>query len=192
MLCRVQIAALSLACASALAADQKNAAAKKPPAPRAEWSGPNSGSRNSGGGGRRIGPGLTNPSNPVTRLFRASPEERDRALEKLPAKMQEQFRARLQWFDNLPPVQQQLVLNRTERFAALPPERQQAIKSQFQALNKLPQDRRGAIGQVLRRFEVMPDDQRAKMLASDEFKSRFDPEEQKIIADLSEVMLPPQ
>jgi Protein of unknown function (DUF3106) len=138
-----------------------------------------------------MGPGLTNPANPVTRLFRASPEERERALEKLPAKMQDQFRARLKWFDGLPPAQQRIVLNRTDRFAALPPERQAAIKSQFQALNKLPQDRKAAIGQALRRLEVMPDEDRGKILASDEFKSRFSAEELRIISDLSEVMLPP-
>jgi hypothetical protein len=138
-----------------------------------------------------MGPGLTNPSNPVTQLFRASPDQRDRALEKLPAKMQEQFRARLKWFDGLPPDQQHIVLNRTERFAALPAERQQAIKQQFQALNKLPQDRKAAIGQALRRFEVMPDDQRLKVLESEQFKTRFSPEEQKIISDLSDFMVPP-
>jgi hypothetical protein len=138
-----------------------------------------------------MGPGLTNPSNPVARLFRASPEERERALERLPAKMQDQFRARLMWFDGLPANQQRLVLNRTDRFAALPLERQAAIKEQFRALNKLPQDRRAAIGQALRRLEVMPDEERARTLASDPFKSRFSPEELKIIADLSEVMLPP-
>jgi hypothetical protein len=186
---RRSLAALSLACISAWAADQKDAAHNPPPSrPRAAW--PNGAVRNPGGG-RNMGPGLTNPDNPVARLYRASPEERERALEKLPARMQEQFRTRLKWYDNLPPNQQRLVLNRTDRFDALPADRRAAIKAQFAALNKLPQERKAAIVRALRSLEVMPDEQRTKLLAGDEFKSRFSPEEQNIIADLSEVMLPP-
>jgi len=182
------LAALSLALLPVWAADQKNAADNVRPA-RPPVVRPNGAVRNPGGG-RNMGPGLTNPANPVARLYRASPEERERALEKLPAKMQEQFRTRLKWFDNLPPNQQRLVLNRTDRFAALPAERQTAIKEQFTALNKLPQERKTAIVRALRSLEVMPDEQRSRLLGSDDFKSRFSPEEQKIIADLSEVMLP--
>jgi hypothetical protein len=37
----------------------------------------------------------------------------------------------------------------------------------------------------------MPDEQRAKVLESDQFKSRFSPEELKIMSDLSAFMLPP-
>jgi hypothetical protein len=187
---RRSLAALSLACISAFAADQKDAA-RNPPAPRPRAVRPNGAIRNPGDGGRKMGPGLTNPANPVARLYRASPEERDRALEKLPPKMQEQFRTRLKWFDDLPPNQQRIVLNRTDRFAALPPERQAAIREQFMALNKLPQERKTAIVRALRGLEVMPDEERARFLSGDPFKSRFSPEEQKIIADLSEVMLAP-
>src|SRR5690242_18761710 len=67
------------------------------------------------GGARRGGPieapkevprRLANPANPVARLYRASPEERERALEKLPPAQQERFRRNLQWFDSLPKRQQ--------------------------------------------------------------------------------------
>src|SRR3954452_9258479 len=168
---RRSLAVLSLACLPALAADQKDAAHNPPPErPRAA---------RPGGGTRNMGPGLTNPANPVARLYRASPEERERALEKLPARMQEQFRTRLQWFDQLPANQQRLVLNRTDRFAALPAERQAAIRQQFTALNKLPQERKTAIVRALRGLEVMPDEQRSRLLSGDELKSRFSPEEQK-------------
>jgi hypothetical protein len=137
-----------------------------------------------------MGPGLTNPANPVSRLYRASPEERERALEKLPPKMQEQFRERLRVFDSLPADQQRMIVDRTERFAALSLERQAAVREQFTALNKLPPERRKAIAQALRRLEVMPDEQRTRSLESDPFKNRFSAEELKIISDLSAVMVP--
>jgi hypothetical protein len=166
--------------------------AVKAPAPRAE---PNAlkggGPPRKGGGPKALGPRLTNPSSPAARLFQATPEERERALEKFPPARQEAIRKNLEWFDHLPKDQQELVLKRSERLAELPPEKQRAFRQQLQALNRLPQDRRQAVGRALRRLQVMPDGERAKILASEEFKTRFSADEQKIISDLSEVMLPP-
>lgn len=146
-----------------------------------------------GGGAPRkaLGPRLTNPSSPAARLFQATPEERERAIEKFPPARQAAIRKNLEWFDRLPRAQQELVLKRSERLAELPPEKQRAFRQQMQALNRLPVERRQAVGQALRRLQVMPDGERAKVLAGEEFKNRFSADEQKIIMDLSEVMLPP-
>ena len=140
---------------------------------------------------RAMGPRITNPRSPVTRLYRASPEERERALEKLPPAMQERFRRNLSWFDGLPRQQQDIVVRQTERFAALPPEKRREFQLQLRALNQMPPERRRPVVQTLRRLQMMPDAERAAVLGSEQFKSRFSPEEQKIILDLSEVMLPP-
>jgi hypothetical protein len=140
---------------------------------------------------KAMGPRITNPANPVTRLYRASPEERDRAIEKLPAPMQERFRRNLNWFDNLPKEQQEMVMRQSERFAALTPESRRDFLTQMRALNQLPPERRRPVVQALRRLQMMPDADRAAILASEEFKGRFSPEEQKMILDLSQVMLPP-
>lgn len=167
--------------------------AKEPPPPRPMGPGPNA-LKNGGlprnGGGQRLGPPLINPASPAARLFQASPEERERALEKFPPARQEAIRKNLEWFDRLPKAQQDVVVRRTERLAALSPEKQRAFQQQLQALNGLAQERRQAVVMALRRLQIMSDDERAKVLASEQFKSRFSPEEQKIIADLSEVMLP--
>jgi hypothetical protein len=140
---------------------------------------------------RPIGPPLSNPASPVARLYRASPEERDRALEKLPPKMQEQLRIQLERFDAMPKEQQQVFIRRAERFAAFSPEQKMAVARQLQALNKLSQDRHRAINRALRELAPMSEEERHAAVASEEFKARFSPEEQTIIADLAEVMLPP-
>src|SRR5689334_15607031 len=67
--------------------------------------------KKAGGGLKKDGlpkPGvrITNPANPVERLYRMTPEQRDRALEKLPPQQQERMRAQLKWFDGLGPEQQ--------------------------------------------------------------------------------------
>jgi len=137
------------------------------------------------------GPRLSNPANPVSRLYRASPEERERALEKLPPRMQDRFRQNLAWFDGLPKPQQEIVVRRSERFAALTPERRKEFLDQMRALNQMTPERRRPIVQALRRLQMMPDAERATVLDSEQFKSRFSPEEQRMITDLSAVMLPP-
>src|SRR5215831_4415657 len=65
----------------------------------------------------KAGVRVTNPANPVERLYRMTPEQRERALEKLPPLQQERMRTQLKWFDGLGPEQQQTVLNRAERLA---------------------------------------------------------------------------
>jgi hypothetical protein len=198
-------AGLLLAVVCAWSEDQKNATKPSPP-PAARPAAPaparggaprNAAPRNAAPppagarGGRQMGAPIINPANPVTRLLKASPEERERAMEKLPPAMQEQFRAQFKRFDSLTPQQQQLQLKWVEHYSALPADQQVVIRQQFQALAKLPQDRRQPIGATLRRLAGMPDDQRRKVLESEDFKSQFSPEEQKIISDLSVVMLPP-
>ena len=134
------------------------------------------------------GPRLTNPANPAARLYRATPEERDRALEKLPHAQQERFRQNLKWFDSLAKEQQELVLRQVDRFSSLPPERQSALAGQLRALNALPPDRRAAVRGALRRFQMLSPEDRETVMGSDAFKNRFSAEEQKMIQELSGVM----
>jgi hypothetical protein len=181
-MCRaVQFAALlMLAAGTLLAADQKVDA--KPPVvrpmvPRA-------------GAGRAKGPRLTNPGSPASRLFRASPAERERALEKLPFRQQEQIRKHLAWFDGLAKPDQEMILKRAERYESMSPEARQVFNQQFRALAQLPPGRRLAVGAALRRLQTVPDEERARILASPAFQNRFTEEEQKLISDLSQVIPP--
>jgi len=180
-----QIGGLLLLAAVAGICDQ-NKAAKAPPKEAPPRSAPKN-----GGGAPKVGPRLTPPGSPAARLFQATPEERERAIEKLPPARQEMVRAQLKYFDSLPKNQQEIMIRRTERLDALTPEKRRAFQQQMQNLNRLPPDRRQAVAGALRRLQVMPEEQRIRALNSEQFKSRFSPEEQKMIADLSEVMLPP-
>ena len=193
-------AGLLLAGGMVFASDQKPPAKNPPPpAAKAEVVRPGNPPRNAVGpnganrmpGNRPAPTPLINPGNLVTRLYKASPEERERALEKLPPNMQEQFRNQLRRFDSLTPAQQQMQLKWVERYSALPKAQQDAFKLQWQALGKMTPEERRPIAAALRRLEGMPDEQRRKLLDSEEFKSRFTAEELKMISDISVVMLPP-
>ncbi len=140
----------------------------------------------------KAGPRFTNPANPVARLFRAAPDQRERVLEKLPPVQQERARQLLAWYDRLSPQQQEQVLERQQRWDSLTPERRREVQQSVRALQALSPDRRMAVNQTFRRLQTLPEEERTQALNSDQFKSQFSPEEQRIVLDLSEIILPPQ
>lgn len=182
----IQIGGLVVLLATAAICDQ-NKAAKTPPRPALKGAG---GPRAGGGAKIPPPPRLVNPANPVVRLYQATPEQRERVLEKLPPDRQEAMRKHLADYDRLPKEQQQMRLQQAERFDALPIEKRRAIQRQLKALNELPKDRTQAVRQALRRLQIAPEEERARILNSEQFKRRFSSEEQKIILDLSEVFQP--
>jgi hypothetical protein len=180
--------------AAGFAVDQKNAVKKPAPRPaNLQPTTPRPPAPKNGGAPKqpKMGPPLSNPASPAAQLFRASQDERERALEKVPEKLQEQIRKQLADFDALPKEQQEIRIHQAERWTALSPQRKLEMRQQMQAWQKLPPDRRGAINVTLRRLQVMPEADRQRILNSPEFKSRFSADEQKLIADLSDVFLPP-
>lgn len=173
--------ALLLAVSAAVAADQKDAA--RPVLPR-------KGIPKGMPKAPKMGPPLSNPGSQVARLYRASPEERERALEKLPPRMQDQFRQQLARFDAMPKAQQDVLIQRAERFAALSTEEKAAVERLMQSLRQLPEDRRRELGLAIRRMQPLSAEERQKLIDSDEFKGRFSADEQKIVVGLSQVMTP--
>jgi len=179
--------------AAGVAADQKNAAKEATPRPANIRPVPRPPAAKNGGVPKqpRMGPPLSNPASPAAQLFRASPEERERALEKVPPKIQEAIRKQLEAFDALPKEQQEIRIHQSERWAALSPQRKLELSQQLKALQTLQPDRRREIVVALRRLQVMPEADRQRILNGPDFKGRFSADEQKLIADLSDVFLPP-
>jgi hypothetical protein len=135
---------------------------------------------------------LVNPGNVATRLFRMTPEERERAIEKLPnPQAQENARKTLAWFDNLPKDQQANQLRRLEHFAQLPPERKAEVRELVTAANQLPPPRKAAVGAALLRLQQMPDEEREATLRRPAFQSRFSLPELKIIIGLADAWMGP-
>jgi replication fork clamp-binding protein CrfC len=179
------IGLLVLAVAVGICSDQ-NKAEKPPPPPKAQ---PRGGAPK--GGQPKMGPRITNPASQAARLYQLSPEEREQALEKLPAQQQQAIRQQLKYFDSLPKDQQEMMVKRAERLAALSPQERREFQQAFQALNHLPPERRQMVAQALRRLQLLPEAERVIRLNSPAFKNRFTPDELNMIDKLSEVVLPP-
>ena len=133
------------------------------------------------GNPKQPGAKVPNPAHQFERLLAMTPDERERVIEKLPPQQQERLRARLDQFDHLPPAQKAWRLELANRYFALPPERQQAYTEQVQSFNKLEPRRRRVIGEELRSLWTMPDTERQARLNNDAYKSRFSPDELKIL-----------
>src|ERR1022692_3677654 len=113
----VEIGAVLLLGAVAGLCDQKPVAKEPPPPPR-----PAPVKKNAAkAGGPKAGQRLVNPANPATRLFRMTPEQRERAFEQMNPQQQESARKLMQWFDGLPKEQQTIQLRRLGRFGQMPP-----------------------------------------------------------------------
>jgi hypothetical protein len=138
-------------------------------------------------------PRFGNPGNVVQQLMQMTPEQRERALEKLPPQRQAQIRQRLQQFDSLPKQQQERRLAQLRELASLPPETQTLVRRQMQAFNQLPDDRKQVVGPEMQRLRRMSESERQARIASEGFQNRFSPGEQQILSDISGNMpLPPR
>lgn len=127
---------------------------------------------------------------PVDEFMRMSPQEQQKALDRLPPQQRRRLQERLQRFNQLPPRQQQTLRNIYDRLNQLPPERQQAVRKSMDQFSREPQDRRQAMRQELKSLAPIEPADRAARLASPEFQEKFSEKEQGIIRDMSDVLPP--
>jgi len=127
---------------------------------------------------------------PIDEFQTMSPEERRKALDRMPPAKRQKLEERLQKFNELPAEQQKTLKTMYNRLHELPPGRQDAVRKSMNQFSEQPVERRHAIRQELRGIGELPEQDRAARLASPEFRSKFSPKEQDIIRDMSE-LLPP-
>lgn len=151
---------------------------------------PPNGSAPAPAGSEKRAPRLGNPGDIVQRLLQMTPEERESFLQKLPPERQARIRQRLAAFESLPQAERERRLKLAQMFASLPPETQSLVRRRIREFNQLPPDRRRLVGAAFQRLRRLRRELREDRLSNPQFQARFTPEEQQIIADLSE-FLPP-
>ncbi len=128
------------------------------------------------------------PKTPIDEFQTMSPEERQKALNRLPPKQRDEFEKRLQRFNELPPEQQRVLKNMYSRLNQLPAGRQEAVRKSMNQFFETPPDRRQAMREELRGLGALPESEREAHMASPEFRSKFSPAEQEIVRDMSELV----
>ena len=183
-------AILWLAMASSLVGQKgpKSKPAATPP-PRAASARPNAPPKSAlqqGNGIPKAGGGrILNPGNPVLRMMAMPPERREQMLERLPPQQQVRLRQALDHFDKLPPAERSRQLGILNMYANLPPEKQAALTKQIQLFNHLPDDPIATLRPELVKLHRMSESERSDRIASEEFRSKFTPAEQQMLAEVS-------
>src|SRR5438128_12631176 len=131
--------------------------------------------------GVRPGPGIQ----AIERWSRMTPEQRRRALDRLPPERRARIEQQLERYQSMTPEQREQLRFRAQTFAQLPPEKQEQARGLFRQFNQLPADRKAALRGEFRNLRSLPPADRASRLESDEFRSGFDNREQRILRELS-------
>jgi hypothetical protein len=83
------------------------------------------------------------------------------------------------------PEEQQALRRRYQSFSQLPPDKQQTVRERLSELRQLPPARRQIVYREVEQLRLLPQARRQARRNSDQFRSRFSPQEQQIIRDLS-------
>jgi hypothetical protein len=135
---------------------------------------------------------MVNPESPAARLYRMTPEERDRVIEKLPnPRQRERVRNELALFDALPKDAQELQLRRLDRFARLSPEKKAEVGALLNEFRELPPPRRVVVQRALYELQQMNDQQRENTLHRPRFQARFSADELRIVNGLADAWMGP-
>lgn len=111
--------------------------------------------------------GAQNPAKELERFQKMSPQDRQKALAKLPPDRRARMEKQLSRYENLTPAQQAQVNRRLQKFQSLPPQRQNAVRQELQHLR------------------AMPPAQRRAVLNSDQESRRFSPDELQLLRESS-------
>jgi len=128
----------------------------------------------------------------IERWTNMSPQQRARALEKLPPERRRRIEQLLNQYQNLSPEERQQLSFRAEMFDQLPPERQDIARRLFRQFNQLPPERQALVREEFRSLRAMrPVDRRAR-IQSPEFSDKFAPREQQFLRQFSRLLSPAQ
>jgi Protein of unknown function (DUF3106) len=136
--------------------------------------------------GPRVGPAI------IERWSRMTPQQRDRALAKLPPERRRKIEEQLDRYQSLSPEQRDQLRFRAELFNRLPPERQDIARRLFRQFNQLPADRQALLRDEFNSLRAMPEADRRARVQSDDFSSRYNNREQMFLRQFSRLLSPIQ
>jgi hypothetical protein len=125
---------------------------------------------------------------PIDEFERMSPEQQQRALERLPPGQRQKLQERLQRFNRLPPEQRQTLRNLYNRLHELPAGQQESVRKAINRFSEQAPERQQAMRDELRSLSALPVQDREARMASGEFRNSFSRREQGIVRDMLPVL----
>jgi hypothetical protein len=128
------------------------------------------------------------PKTPIDEFERMSPEQQQKALNRLPPGQRQKLQEQLQRFNRLPPEQQQTLRNLYNRLHQLPPNQQESVRKAINRFSEQAPARQQAMRDELRSMAALPEQDRTARMASQEFRDSFSRKEQGIVKDMLPVL----
>lgn len=125
---------------------------------------------------------------PVDRIRGMPQDQRKRTLETLPPDRRKQAEMRMQRLDALPADEREALQRRYEAFQKLPSEHQQRARDMFQQFNALDDNRRAKVQSEMDSLRTLSQTERLDRLKSQQFKKKFNRNEQSILSDYSALL----
>lgn len=125
---------------------------------------------------------------PVDQIRRMPQDQRRRTLETLPPDRRKQAEMRMQKLDALPAEEREALQKRYEAFQKLPSEHQQRARDMFQQFNALDDNRRAKVQTEMDSLRTMSQVERSDRLKSQQFKKKFNRNEQSILSGYSALL----
>jgi len=132
---------------------------------------------------RRISPGLE-------RFRKMTPEERQRALDRLPPERKKILEERLNKFNQLSPDERKRLAEKYDEFQQLPPEQQEHYRQIFRRFREMPEERRSVLRDEAVALRDLPEPERRNRMQSEEFKKKYSEKERKLLEDLAGAVPP--
>lgn len=134
------------------------------------------------------GPRRMPPGTRLDALERMTPDQQERFLNNLPPPRRAEARRMLDKWRQMTPEERLRARQTLGEFRGLPPERQRRVRMLFGQFNSLPADRQPVLRNELAELRRMdPEESKARM-NSEEFRSKFSAQEQRLLSDLTDAL----
>ena len=127
----------------------------------------------------------------IERWNNMTPEQRRKALDRVPPERRRRIEEQLEQYSNMSPEERRALRFRWEMFNQLPPDRQEEARRLFRQFNLLPVERQSQLREEFQQLRAMPEGERRTRLESSEFRASYTPREQRILGAFARMLEPP-
>ena len=117
-----------------------------------------------------------------------NPEQRKKALQKLPPERRQHLEARLLEYDRLTPAQKVKLQGQYQSFRGLPVDQQARLRKLYQRFNNFPLERQDALRTEVQNMQALSAPERRARMNSDEFRNLYNQREQALLAELAKAV----
>ena len=130
--------------------------------------------------------------NALERFQGLSPEQRQRALDRLPPERRKEVEKRIESYNQLTPEERDRLQGRLNDFSRWSPARKEKAREVFRRFQEIPAARRQVLREEFNSWRSLTDDELESRVASDEYHSKYSDKERDILEELVRLRTSPE